>query len=585
MSGAAICEAALKAVEKSRNIYLDKYTTWLAELQRLTAAKDAAEIAYNTADQALADTPTNQTINNTSRGAMTSGDECADWSASECDTRCNWRTLTTPGGKKSKWSYDRPECKYTWGYTKCVCNYVDAWDKSDATEKKTLFDQLKRDLENHISQEPRYKDNSPPTVQCCSNDLDCRWGTCYGNIQNCRSLINNISQNEDASKVIESIRVTDILFNKLNNKFNDYKITFDNYYNSFTKINFKQKNVDFIYNQIKTVYDNITVIFNQIEKNVVNILIYNGDLIDNNSKIPATSSYKVDSTTILNHSTSKTEKITSEYKIIVLLYVEIVNMFDEIERDKQNYNLIINKKGFIDENINNFNKNIESINDIYSEINSKILNSNEDLQKILELNNEAININNKIIIYKNSINEKVKEIKTLNDTISPKSIYFNITKDVYIANENTNILVNTKFIELKEIINNINNITITKKTNYEIQKKINDDNKILYALEEEENKKNSDILLLQLIDNEEKNKLLKSYNQTTPINITDITDITQLPISTPLPISTQLPTFTQLPISTQLPIYISEETAKIDYTLYIIIGVVVIIIIFLFKNK
>jgi hypothetical protein len=558
MSGAAICDAALKVVEESRKSYLKKYNQWVTDVRNLTLQKDIALSEYQKADAALADTPTNATEIQSSRGTFAVGpnNECDHWSSSDCHNRCNWRTLTTPLGKKSKWDYRRPQPRHCLTMWRCECDFVNSWNTSDVTEKKTKYENLENQLRNRIGQEPKYKDENPPTVQCCSNDIDCGGGVCHGSIQSCKIIIDNLNKKEDEDKVMVGIRDMQTLFNGLITKFNNYKSTFENYNRSFNNINFNQKNINLIYNQIKSAYDNTTAIFNQIEKNVENILIFNNSLLTNNSKIGALSSYKEESNTILNNSNSKRQQILDEYKDIVELYVKIYKVNEDLERDTQNYNSMIVKKSIIDETVNNFNNNIDSINNIYTEIKSLILFSEDDLQRLLELNNKVIDTNNQITNLKNLLSTKFEEIKVLFNTISPRSIYYNTAYEIFVASENTFKLINTKFNEIQEIINDINNNSKTKKKDYESQKKINEDTKQLYALEQEENKRNSDILLLKIIEEEEKNKLSKI--KSIPINITDN-------------------------VSSSI---IIDKTQKIDYTIYIIIGVIVILfLIFLFMKN
>ena len=554
MDGAAICDAALAAVEKSRNSYQTKYDEWFNDVKELTKKRDEAKEAYTRADIALANTPINAQVANIARG-YGGGSECSSWSADECDTRCNWRYLTTPGGRKSQWYYTRPrsdKCSQ-----KCICHFVDTWDASDATEKKVKYEQAENNLKNRINEEPKYKDENPPTVQCCSNDLDCNKGICRGIIQQCRFVINERKKKENESTVIDNIRYIKKLLDEFIINFNKNVESFNNNYNNFNNINFNQKNVNIIYNQINSIYDNLTLIFNSIEKDTEYIMIYFNSLFINNQRISANSNFKEESNRILGDASTKTQEATYTYqKIIVELYFAVYDYFNNIVRKKNNYNTMLLKKSLLDTNVNNFNNNIETINNIYSEINAINLTSDIDLEKILELKDKAVNVfNNQVKNYKTSINEKFNEINILRDTISPdpKYLYFNLANNIYIACENMNTLVNKKFIELEEIINKTNNTTNQKKDNYETFKRHNEEKKILYAKEEEDKSFNDDLITMQLLEKENNNE--NSNNQ-----------ITQFPINT----------YT----------YTSEETVKIDYTIYIIGAIVVVIFItFLFIKK
>ena len=523
MDGAAICDAALAVVERSRQSYQTKYDNWFNDVKELTKKRDEAKEAFTKADIALANTPTNSTETAISRGELTVGRTCADFTDDDCYNRCHWRTLTTPGGRKSIWYYDlnKNDCNddiSKWmGYKKCICHFVGSWNTNDVTEKKVIYEQAENNLKNRINEEPKYKDENPPTVQCCSNDLDCNQGICKGIIQDCKLLINIAFNKENENKILDSIKELKIIFNDYIKNFNQNVELFKNNYNTFNNINFNQTNINIIYNQIKSVYDYITIIYNQIEKNIVNILIYFNSLFTNNQRISDNSNLKEESILILNEALPKSKIATNTFRnTIVEQYFKVKVFFDDIEREKNNYNSMLLKKSLMDTNINNFNNNIESINNIYSDINTISLTSDADLEQILELKNKAINIfNNQVKNYKNSINEKFNEIKILSETISPNYIYFNTANNIYSACENMNIFVNIKFIELEEIIIKIQNIINEKKTNYEkkknIEKKIYEDKNILYTLEEDENLVKNNKIIKPII--------LSTNNVDTPVKL------------------------------------------------------------------
>jgi hypothetical protein len=388
MTNSAICETALKVVEKAIESYDKKYKQWITDVKSLTYERDEAKDAYLLADQALADTPTNQTIDNISRGFWYNGDECDTWSWDECDTRCKDKVLYTPGGKKSKVTFSRPDCKGT-GRWRCRCHYVESWDASDATQKKNIYELKENLLKNKISQEPKYKDENPPSVQCCSNTIDCIRGVCTGNIQICRNHVTNLAKKENEDIVIQSIKDLQTIFNGLNTNFNQNKNIFKNYYAAFNKINFESKNINLIYNQIKSLYDNITAIFNEIEKNAENMIIYNDSLNINNSRIISNSNLKSDVNTITATADRITQNIINEFQQEILeSYVIIKDIFDNIERDNQNYISIISKKNLMDENIKKFNIDIENINNFYKSVNSLNIIEDKDLETFIKLIND-----------------------------------------------------------------------------------------------------------------------------------------------------------------------------------------------------
>jgi hypothetical protein len=215
-------------------------------------------------------------------------------------------------------------------------------------------------------------------------------------------------------------------------------------------------------------------------------------------------------------------------------------------------------KTLINNNIENFNIAIDYINDIYIQINSLTFYADKDYENFFSLvENINKSFENQIINNKQTINNLFFEIKVLFNTIQPESIFYSIANDIFLATENTNTLVNNKFINIQKVVNNINNIKSTKKTNYEIDKKIKDNNKILYPLEEEKN------------------------TMTTPIT-TPTTPMT-IPTTTPMTISTLSTSPLTIPTTTPMTIPMTtSETVNIDYTIYIIVAIVVILLIFWF---
>ena len=384
--------------------------------------------------------------------------------------------------------------------------------------------------------------------------------------------------------VLKQIQLVKKLFDEILLKFNINFKKLEDYYINFKDIqsiikNDKKLNINVIYLEIKNLFEYTQITFNIIFTILESLYYYYLSIVEYIGKLN-TITYKTEANIIVTNVNSLIKKATTDYQVIIKKYDVIKTYWEKMELHKKNLDTMNFKNILINDYLKNFNIGIENINNI--EINSLVVNDDMSLNNLLKLIDNTNNIfKNNIINIKQIINNLFDDIKILFNTIPPQSsydniffhniyfniippqsIFYNIAQNIFIVSDNTNILVNSKFKDIQEIINNIINIGITKKNNYEIQKKIIEDNNILYALEEEEEeeeqKKKSDLLLLQLIKDEEKNKLLNSYNQTTPINITDIT---------PLQIS------------------ISEETLKIDYTVYIIMGVVVILFLIFFSIK
>jgi hypothetical protein len=582
------CIRFINELKGEMNLYETKHAAWRTELANLTARKDEAEIEFKNADIALSNTAPNSHETST-RYDWFYGNKsnCSDWSDGACKDTCfvdrNYRI--TPGGRRSIVGYHRPSTHSSGciaGKWHCNCQIVN-WDDSYVNSLKIKYEDLIKKINVHNSIEP-----AAPIidVSCCQNDISCTGGKCYGNIQICQTFINAKVSKEDEQKMLEQIKMTNNLFNQLLVNYNKNIKKLETYYINFQNLesrikNEKNLNINAIFLEIKNLFEYVQTSFNIIFSNLESIYNYYLSIIESNGRI-TTTSFKSETNTIINNVRTLVNKSTIDYKAIIIKYDEIKTFWEKMELHKNNLDTMIFKKKLIDDNLKNFNIGIENVNNNNIEINSLVVNDNISLENLLKLVDNTNNIfKNQIINTKQAINNLFAEIKILVNTIPPQSIFYNIANDIFVASENTNILVNTKFAEIEEIINKNNIIGTTKKKNYETQKQINEDNKILYALEEQENNKKSDLLLLQLIEDEEKNKLLNSINQNIPINsVNQTTPINNVNQTTPIDI-------TQMPIFTPMSLSKLEESQKMDYTVYIIIGVVVvvIIIIFLFMNK
>jgi len=550
--------------------YEADHAAWRQRRNELIVARDAAFQAFEKADIALSQTQPNSHYTATRRDSFYGNNsKCSDWSDGACERACridsNYKT--TPGGRRSIVGHHRPSSYNSGcpaGRWNCNCQIVN-WDASAVTKLKTQYDDLVRQLKDHetIERKP-----PPIDVSCCRNEILCNGGKCYGNIQVCKNFINNLSSIEDENKIVEQINLMYTLFNKELQNFNNSLKELEDYYKNFKVLrdqinNNKNLNTNSIFFDMKNLYSFAETSYNILFKSLESIYNYYGAIIENNGRIK-TSSLKTSSNSIINSITPIVKKVTSDYQSIIIKYDEIKTFWERLELEKNNLNSMFLKKNLIDDYLKNFNIDIENINTSNIQVKSLIPVNDTDIVTLLKLvDNMNKSFNNQIINNTQSINNLFNEIKVLFNTISPISIFFNTANEIFTAVENTNILLNNKFNTIKEVINSVNSIASTKKTNYETEKKINEDKKILFALEEQDNKRKSDLLLLELIENEEK-KLLEKSNQTTTINITDIID---------------KPLFTQIPI-TPVP-----EPAKMDYTIYIIVGVVVIIVLIFFMKK
>jgi hypothetical protein len=490
------CISFINQLKGETEIYEKRHTEWRNKLAELIRRKDTAYTNFNNADIALANTEP------TERFAI---DYCGTWSDGTCGGKCTHYRKTTPGGRVSKYGYHRPSSQNSGcllGRWNCMC-IVPKWDDSGVILLKTIYDDLEKQISTHILTEP----SSPLIdVSCCENVISCSGGRCIGNIQQCQSFVYSKITEEEEMKVFEGIQVINNLLKQLVKNFNSNITELEGYYINFQELLEKIKkdknlNINLLFLDMKILYKSAETSYNIIYSNMQGILNYYLGIIENNGRIKATSSLKPQIRQIINEVKTIVDKATSDFDSILKKYDEIKNFWESLELQKNNLDSMNINKILIDNNISNINIDIENINKLNTQVNSLIIKNDTELETLLKLVDNMNNLFNQIINNRETINKLFNEIKILFNTIPPQSIFFNNAIDILTVSDNTNILVNNKFTDIQNIINNINNIGKNKKTNYEKEKKINEDYKKFNTIQEEEKKINSDLLLLELIKN------------------------------------------------------------------------------------
>jgi hypothetical protein len=574
------CIKFIGSLKAEVKLYEDRYKIWKDKLDKLIEERDDAWEKYDKADLALSNTePTVRTAIRRYHDYWNRDTTCSNWSADECKDRCSTfnKDAKTPLGRKvEKYDYHRPSSYNSGcvaGRWNCVC-ITPQIDASGVIKLGIAWEDKKRAIESH--QKPENVPKPPDIdVQCCKNEILCNDGKCYGNIQICQNYINSQVSMEDEKKIIDNIKLNDKLIDESINNFNTNISNLNSYYTNFKEVEStikenKNLNISLTFSDIKSIFEFAKTSFDIIFTNLETIYNYYSDIIANSGRIK-TAANKSEISPIIDSVKKKVQSATDDYTNNIDKYAEIKTLWEKLELHKNNLDTMISKKNLIDDKLNIYNDNIGNINNINKQINSLIIVDDKDLYNLTQLVTNMNNIyNNQIIINKNSINDLYKEVRILFNTIPPSSIFYNIANRTMGASNSINTSINGKTEEIKGIINNLGNIEEKKKRDYDALKKLNEDTKLLASLEEQENKIKSDLLLLQLLENEEKNK-----NTSAPVNI----------IETPINI-TEIPFITQSPFFTEMPVSITPQPVKMDFIIYIIVGVVVVIIIFvIYMNK
>jgi len=474
MSNSLICKSQLSLAREAREKYTNDINAWNQRNTFLNKQKIELERKLKEADDKLMATePTTRYEFRCTR----------DWDNSGCLNHCinafgELRGVSSPvDGKRTKVNYEVFEPCYWWQYAKaCACTYVTDADTSPIRKIIADLDNVKADITNHQNNE--YPKPAPIRVECCSNEMDCRGGTCLGNLQICESIIENISSTQDEPQIFNNIKqINDTIDGMIKNI---YKLI-PNFINLYENV-FKKKNYtdDFlsVYNLTKRIYNNIDNFYQQIYKEVQSVFQFINDLKVENGRVSATSQYKNETNNILNNLVNRSSKLMTDFRNILQIYVKIKKIYETMDKEKKNYDLMNNNIVHSDKLLISFNDNIKKIQKSYNLLEDFIIINDEDLLELNNIFNTIKNING--IIDKNIIDFKkiLNENEILFDTYDTKSIFIN--EVTTILNKNKTI-VNTSDDKYKEIINLIkdtDSIYLKKKDIYEREKKIKLDKNI-----------------------------------------------------------------------------------------------------------
>jgi hypothetical protein len=234
MSNSLICKNQLELGKEARRKYTKEIENWQAKLTNLTQDKIRIERDLRTEQNALLQREPTSPY----RAAVCT----TKLSDSSCAQRCNDRfslaggTVSPLDGARTRVKSNLTEKSYWWnpctgGGQDCECYYVVGANTSKITQLRDELNAKTNDLNNHINNE--YPKPAPIKVECCSNEMDCRGGTCLGNMQICETIVENIASTENEPQIFNNIKEIDKKITEMINVINNLIPNISNSYNNF----------------------------------------------------------------------------------------------------------------------------------------------------------------------------------------------------------------------------------------------------------------------------------------------------------------------------------------------------------------
>jgi len=419
------------------------------------------------------------------------------WNNENCLKTCHKEYI----GVRTPWKNKKTKVDYNvsgtqgclFGQKRCECLYQRNFEDLGITRNIKRLLNVQADIKNHEQNE--FPKPSEIKVLCCSNEMGCNGGKCYGNVQTCDAIIANLEQKQDEPSILKNIKNIDFEINKLIENININTEYFETYYNNFLNFNYS-KNYNIVYQQLKNLYDNSTNYYNQIYQDTESILRYISNLKIYDSRIRASSPQKKESVRILNNLTdSKSDIVITNFRALLEKYVEIKDVYRIFNDEKNNYETMIKDNEDIKENMNSIKKNYDKIIEEFAKIENFAIVFDEDKKKIFNQYEFISSINDDL---KKNLNDNKKPLNnsellfyTFRDnscatTPLPCSLYYEAASKIFNdSNELTNEMGKI-YIETTELVNKAKNIYLSRIDTYERNKKLKNDEMLLSVIEEQE---------------------------------------------------------------------------------------------------
>jgi hypothetical protein len=486
---ASLCKSQLELGREARDKYDKDLTEWKNKRERLYRTEQELLFTLDELDTKMANKwPEGIFEVSTLRCAL-------GWNDTKCKSACDreYIGINTPWKNKKTRVIPQLQGGCLFGQQQCHCLYQRDTDDGGITKYIKRLLNVQADIKNH--EENEFPKPAEIKVMCCSNEMGCNGGKCYGNIQTCDMIISNLEKKQDEPSILKNIKNVDFQINKLIENININTEYFDLYYKNFLDFNYS-KNYNLVYQQLKNLYDNSTNYYNQIYQDTESILRYISNVRVYDSRIRASSPQKNESVQILNNLTdSKSDIIITNFRALLEKYVEIKDIYRIFNNEKNNYETMIKDNEDIQENMISINNNYDKIIEEFAKIENFIILIDNDKKKIFNQYEFIVSINNNIKKYLNDNKKPINNSELLyytfrNNSCSssplPCSLYYDIAAKTF--NDSNDIInqMEKKYEETTKIVNQSKIIYLLKIDTYERNKKLKNDEMLLKVFEEQE---------------------------------------------------------------------------------------------------
>jgi hypothetical protein len=518
MTTAAICQAQLREVERTNNIYKDNYKTWQEELSKAEENVITTLSAYDAAEKYLLETPIQY---------FQQVDGCWVDSRADCNNKCaNERSLFTLKNRKkitASGHYRHTGCwgNSHWDNGRCTC------DQPDPTEHQTRYQSAqiaKSAWETAIARrdsllQPSARPKTPQlTAQCCVNSISCpENASCDGSIQICRNIIELKFKEEDAAEklALENVYLEDIkaflsVIPLINTNINVYLAEFNKQIGRINKIiNGPKKNINRDVDLITKIYNDSSVIYTNLGRYVSDFIIFNEDAKYFNSNTRNDSPIKRQINNNTNNINSSLEPVRQIYAQATQNWAIVREVYQILVQDVKNLDKL---KEILKENeliINYIGNHINIMNDSYNNFLNKISTNEESLKNMSIIIEELKLEDQGLLSYMKKFNENNEKIRKNILSYGPESIVLDIVTKLNDEYENVKKEINVEY-------NKVKNFYEESKKIYDNLKKDFDNYKLLLDIKSKIDSINNDIYFNKI------NSLLEQAKTLDVVNNEDV---------------------------------------------------------------
>jgi hypothetical protein len=577
LNEASSCIDKIDDAERKIADYNRNWNVWDIEYRRLEQEISNKETEINNEDLKLYNWVILQLQTNTKgwlkkRGYDYDGREgCGNWPSNSCHNFCNedhLDTYRTPRGRRPSsighYHTHMEHCKWQlseWDTYRCYCVLMNDDSHNLFYVKKANINELinqKTTLQNTINTHARNMPQFPPiTLKCCSKVIECDnkiYGpnSCYGNLQICKQNNFNILDNSKRTE-LEIANKAKILAidNNLNPLFNQIRELYNTIFTLSKNVSnlINNNSISNSISSIKEIYNKISELITKIEtiKNINNLENEAKELFN---YITADTTHKREMQDIFETIKTKLDNIRNVILQAKNIFTIIKNIYETLLNEDLNINLLKIEQNKILVSIKKLNDYLDSLKIMKDTINSSIISSQEDFNKLLEIYNKAIILVKNINLEIKDLNEFRNELTNIYNKFTINSFFINNVKVIYNDSIKSidNILKRINEFNIDNIIENMYSILLKNKNIFENQ---------LLKIDEEK---------LKIIQDEELKKI-KIINQISDNKLINVTDNKLINDTGNKLINDNIK---------------KEEGINI---IYIVIGIIIVFILFLYTKK